>query len=350
MRLIFFLWTLITLSFSLALAQEQPPAKVNVREIHKEVVAENRSFIGILLYDKMSNVSSDVPGLVEKVHVEEGDRVRQGNPLVSLDTELLDKEIALRKTRIEQVQLRIALAEKNLERLSTLLTKKVTSQKNYDDALYAYQDAQAEKEYSELELEKLLIQKRKSVIKAPYDGIILNKFLDAGDWVQQGRNIVSIGSSQDLIISVPVEESLLQFIDSGEKVPVTITAFNRELTGTITRFDPVADERTKNIFLKVSIPPQDEVVENMSAAVFIPTSGKKELSIIPRDALVKFQGKDFVYTVKEGKASLLPVNIVTYLGSDIGADNPYFVSGMPVVVEGNERLQPDQPVTVAGDE
>ena len=51
---------------------------------------------------------------------------------------------------------------------------------------------------------------------------------------------------------------------------------------------------------------------------------------------------------KEGKAAILPVNIVTFLGKKIGADNPYFVAGMPVVIEGNERLRPDQAVTVEG--
>jgi len=87
----------------------------------------------------------------------------------------------------------------------------------------------------------------------------------------------------------------------------------------------------------------------MSATVYIPTSDKKELAIIPRDALIQFQGKDFVYTVKENKAAIMPVNIVTFFGDKIGADNPYFVPGMVVVVEGNERLRPDQPVTVAGE-
>ena len=94
---------------------------------------------------------------------------------------------------------------------------------------------------------------------------------------------------------------------------------------------------------------QENVAENMSATVHVPTSEKKTLSMIPRDALIKFQGKDFVYTVKEGKAAILPINIVTYMGSMVGADNPYFVEGMAVVVEGNERLRPDQPVTVAGE-
>ena len=348
MRSFIFLWTLVLLSCSFAFAQEPPPAKVVVKEVTKEVVAENRSYIGLLDFDRTSQVSSDVSGLVESVLVNEGDQVKKGDPLVRLDTELLDREIALRKTRIGQDQLRIELARKNLKRLETLLSRKGTSEKNYDDALFAFQDSQAEKKSSELELEKLSIRKRKSVIKAPFDGIILDKNVETGDWVQQGKLLVSVGSTQDIIIRVPVEEVVLQFITLNEQVPVTLNAFNRELTGTITQVDPVADERTKNVFLKISIPPQDEVVENLSATVFIPTSVKRELSMLPRDALIKFQGKDFVYTVKDGKASILPVNIVTFLGSKVGADNPYFVSGMPVVIEGNERLRPDQAVIVDG--
>ena len=67
MRTFVFLSTLILLSCSVASAQEPPPAKVVVQEITREVISENRSYIGLLNYDRMSRVSSDVAGLVEKV-------------------------------------------------------------------------------------------------------------------------------------------------------------------------------------------------------------------------------------------------------------------------------------------
>lgn len=346
-----FTFLTIYLLFSPAVyAQEQPPAKVTVAQIAKEVVAENRSYIGLLTYDRKSQVSADVSGLVKEVLVTEGDRVKAGDPMVRLDTEILEQEIALKKTRIEQIDLRITLARKNYKRLETLLNQKGTSERNYDDAVYDFQDAQADKKSSELELEKLLIQKRKSVIKAPFDGIILAKNVETGDWVQQGKLLVSVGSTSDLIVKVPIEEAILQFVNKGAEVPVKINAFNRELTGTISQVIPTADVRTKNVFLKISIEPLEDIAENMSATVYIPTSDKKELAIIPRDALIKFQGKDFVYTVKENKAAIMPVNIVTFFEDKVGADNPYFVPGMVVVVEGNERLRPDQPVMVAGEQ
>jgi multidrug efflux pump subunit AcrA (membrane-fusion protein) len=167
--------------------------------------------------------------------------------------------------------------------------------------------------------------------------------------VQPGKQLVSIGSSEDLIVRAPIAESTLQFIEIGQQVPVTINAYGKEIMGTIADIDPVADLKTKNVFLKISIPELPLVAQNLSATVSVPVSDRRNLSIISRAALIKFQGKDFVYTIKDGKAAILPVNIVTFLGDRVGVDNPYIQPGMELVVEGNERLRPDQPVAVAGE-
>lgn len=337
----------LLIPFSLQ-AQEPPPAMVVTAEITREVIAENQSFIGLLEFDKTSNVSSDVSGLVEDVLIKEGEKISKGDVLIQLNTEILDQKIALKETEIKQAQLSIELAEKSLNRLKSLLEKMGTSEKNYDDAFFAFQDSQLEKQSAELELEQLLIQKRKSGIKAPFDGVILEKNIEVGDWVQQGTKLVAIGSLENIIVRVPVKESILRFVKPGNEIPVTINALKKEVAGTILRIHPVADVRTKNVFIEVSIPAFEGMIANMSATAFIPTSDAKELGIIPRDALIKFQGKDFVYTIKEGKAAILPINIVTFLGNKVGADNPYFTEGMVVITEGNERLQPDQPVATGG--
>lgn len=340
---------IILISCSPVLAREAPPAQVVITEITQQEVSENRSFIGLLYYDRVSRISTEVSGLVESVTVREGDLIKKGSPIVTLNTEILDIDITLTKTRIDQIELRIQHAEKNYKRMETLYKKDGISERDYDDALYTFQDFLKDKQVEQKEYEKLLIQKRKSVVRAPYDGIILEKNIDSGDWVQQGKQLARIGSTEDLFIKVPVAETLLRHVTVGEQVPVIINAFDTKINGIISDIDPTADAKTKNIFLKIRIPPMDKVAENMSASVYIPTSKKHLLSIIPRDALIKFQGKDFVYTVKEDKAAILPVNIVTYLGDSVGADNPYFTEGMPIVIEGNERLQPDQPVVIAGE-
>ena len=330
-------------------AEGPPPAKVVVSEVYQQELAENQAVIGILYYERTSEVSTEVSGLVESVEVRQGDRVKQGDLLVRLNTEILDREIALTRKRIEQINLRINNTRKNYERLEKIYSKAGVSEKAYDDALYSYQDAQQEKQVTQESLEKFLIQKKRSKIKAPFDGIILTKNVDSGAWVQQGTQLVSIGSTNDLFVRAPVAEDMLQYITLGDPVWVTINAFNKKVEGKIVNIDPVADMKTKNIFLKINIPDMPLAAQNMSATVYVDASKKRKLSVLSRASIVKFQGKDFIYTVKDDKAAILPVNIVAFMGDKVGVDNPYIVPGMPVVIEGNERLRPDQPVQITGD-
>ncbi len=339
----------VLLGWSTALAAGPPPAKVVVAKVVQEEVADNQSVIGVLYYERISEVSTEVGGLVDSVKMRQGARVKKGDLLVSLNTEILEREISLTQTRIDQATLQIENARKNYERLEKLFKESGVSEKVYDDSLYTYQDAEKEKQAKQDTLQKLLIQKRRSLIKAPYDGIILTKDVDVGAWVQQGKKLLTIGSSSDLYVKAPVAENLLQFITIGEKVSVTITAFNKKVEGSIVNIDPVADVKTKNVFLKIIIPPLPLVAQNMSATVHVSSSPKRKLSVLSRAAVIKFQGKDFVYTVKDGKAAILPVNIVSYLGDRVGVDNPYIVPGMDIVIEGNERLRPDQAVVIAGE-
>lgn len=327
-------------------ADGPPPAKVKVAPVVREEVAQTRTVIGLLYYDRISHISTELAGLVESVEVKQGDKVKEGDPLVLLNTEILDTEIVFQKSKLKQIELRIANVKKNYSRLERLYGQSGVSERDRDDALFSFENAQIEKQATEATLQKLNIQKKRSIISAPFNGIILTKDVDSGSWVQPGRQLVSIGSSEDLFIRAPIAESILKYFERGQQVPVTITAFGKELVGTVEDIDPVADMKTKNIYLKISIEPLDLVAQNMSATVSVPVSKRQELSIISRASVIKFQGKDFVYTVKEGKAAILPVNIVAYLGDRVGVDNPYIVPGMLLVVEGNERLRPDQPVMV----
>jgi len=324
----------------------QPPARVVISKIAQEMVAQNQSFIGTLYYERISHVSSEVSGLVKKINVRAGDRVEKGESLVHLDTQILEKEIQFHKNQIELVGLDIDHKQITFHRMATLYKKSSISEQAYDDANFFYQESLLKRFSAQTTLEKLLIQKRKSVINAPFDGIVLEKNVDSGDWVNQGKQLFDIGSVNDLFVRVPMAETLLKFVSIGQTVRVIINAYNREMTGTIENLSPTADAKTKNIFLKIRIPMLIKVAQNMSATVYIATGSKEKLSMISRDALIRFQGKDFVYAVKEKKAVRLAVHIVTFQGNRIGADNAHFTQGLPIVVDGNERLRPGQPVVI----
>ena len=80
-------------------AQGPPPATVVVGEVAFEEVASTTAVTGVIYYERVSALSSEVNGLVEEVKVRQGDQVEQGTPLVRLNTEILEQEIALTRTR-----------------------------------------------------------------------------------------------------------------------------------------------------------------------------------------------------------------------------------------------------------
>ena len=348
MRFLFILFILFPIVTPLY-AQEQPPASVVITKVNSEKISQTQSVIGILYYDRISEVSTEVTGLVQTVLTQKGSHVKQGDILVQLDTEMLDSEISLKKTHIAQNELLLQNTGKNFKRLETLYKESGVSEKDYDDALFTFQNAKLEKQARQEELANLHIKKKRSVIHAPFDGIILTKDVDTGAWVQQGKQLVSIGSSNDLFVRAPIGEGLLRYLKKGQQVSVTLNAFEKKVQGVVEDIDPVADVKTKNVFVKIRIPSQEIIAANMSATVHLPASTEKNLCIIPRAALIKFQGKDFVYTIKDDKAAILPVHIAAFMGEKIGVSIGPLKPGMVVVIEGNERLRPDQPVRVTGE-
>ncbi|GBC60561.1 efflux RND transporter periplasmic adaptor subun it [Desulfonema ishimotonii] len=354
MRILKICGILLLMSAVAAFAQEQPPAKVRITKVIERSTAENAALIGVLYFDRVSSISTEVAGLVKTVHFREGDRVKKGDVLININTDFLDKDIALEKMRIEQIAVRIRKTRKNLARYKELFKNEAASEIDYDDLNFSCQEQIKEQETLRQGLAKIELRRSKCVIRAPYDGIILEKNVDAGNWVIPGGLLCRIGSADDLFVKVPVPEKLVKFNRKTETVDVLLNASGEKLTGKVEGILPVADAKTKNVFVKIRLGNISDIpaaiAENMSAAVYVATSKRKSLMIIPRDALVRFQGKDFVYTVKEGRAAIVPISIVAYMGTEIGVSDPQITAGMPVVIDGNERLRPDQPVLVTGEE
>ena len=347
-NLLILLLYLPTLAFA-AGENSPPPVKVTVSEIIQKEAFQHTKALGIIFFDKLSNVSTEVAGLVDETSFSQGDRVKKGSQLVRINTNLLDKDIQIGELRIKQIAIRIRKAAKDLKRYEELYRDKATSENSYEDLKFSYLDLIEEREALRKSLEKNKLLKSKSVIRVPFDGLILEKNVDVGDWLVQGKAICQIGSTQDLFAKVPIAESLLKYSKPGAVLDVTLNAYGKTMKGTIAGVIPVADQRTKNVFLKIRLPELEDIIQNMSVTAYIPISDKRMMNMVLRDALVKFRGQDFVFTIKDNKAVPIPISIVTYAGNYAGIIGPAVSTGMPVVVDGNERLRSGQVVRVAGE-
>lgn len=325
---------------------QKGPDKVVVTRVFEKEIARTNQMIGVVDFDKLSGISSEISGLVESQKAVEGTVVKKGDILVRLNTDFIQKDIEMNRKQVEQIDIKIQNAKKNLQRYETLFKKNAASEKVYDDLSDSLRELVKQKEIAQKNIEKLELQMKKSVIHAPFSGIILEKNKNEGEWVNPGEAVCTLASIDDLVVKVAVSEELIDYIVPGRNIDLKINALGRKFQGTIRNIVPVADPATKTFQVKIAVPYFREAIRNMSAAVEVPVSRRVKLKMVKRDALVRHQGKDLVYTVKDGKAKVLPINIVGFEGEYMGVDNDYIVPGMPVVIDGNDRLRPDQPVEI----
>lgn len=340
----------LTASFQALAQSAPPPAKVRIAKVTEESHSENSGLVGVLYYDRVSNISTEVSGQVQQAKYRAGTQVKKGTTLVRIGTDFYDQDISVEKARIDAISVKIESVAKDLARYQSLLAKKAVSESAYDALYFNHQILIKERETMRVGLARIRLKRSKCVIRAPFDGIVLGKSVDTSDWVTPGRTLYRLGAIDDLYVKVAVSEQVAPYSLSGTTVEVVLTAAGKKISGQVEGFLPVADPKTKNVTIKIRLMEPAEIgrniAENMSAMVYLPTSAQKLLKLIPRDALINRQGNNFIYTVKEGNATMLPVTVVAYLNQHVGVNNPHITVGMPVIVEGNERLQPGQPVVV----
>ncbi len=342
----FVVWLWVALSAAVVWAQQPPPARVAVLEVFEKEVAPTTLLVGVVDFDQSAGISSEISGLMVSHKMVEGQVVKKGSLLVQLNTEFLKKDIGVIDQQIAQLGVRIEKTHKNLKRFETLFKQDATTEKDYDDLVFSMRELQAEHASLKITKAKKQLELEKSRILAPFDGLVVERLKHIGEWISPADPVCRLAAIKHTVIKVPVSEGLIRYVKPGQAVAITVNALNRDFKGRISTIVPKVDPKSKTFELKVGVDYSQGLLQNMSASVNVPTGFKKVLKMIKRDALVRHEGKQFVYSVKEGKAKILPVQVTAVDGEYLGVEAPYITAGMPVVVDGNERLRPDQAVQI----
>jgi membrane fusion protein, multidrug efflux system len=329
-----------------AIAQEPPPARVVVDEIVEAKLAPTNPMIGVLDFDKKSGISSEISGLIQQLAVTEGQLVKKGDILVRLNTDFLEKDIEILVKQVAQIEVKIQNARKNAQRYEKLFKRNATSEKAYEDIVDTLSELMLEQEVIRKRIERQELEVAKSRIRAPFNGLVLEKQKSEGEWLATGAPVCTIASTDDVMVRVAVPEEVIRYIQAGQKISLSVGALEKNLQGTVDTIVPVADMTSKTVQVKITIAYAKHFIQNMSATAHIPVKDKMTLKMVRRDALVRNQGKVFIYTVEAQKAKILPVTIGAYAGEMVGLTDPHLKTGMPVVVDGNERLRPGQAVMI----
>jgi len=275
----------------------------------------------------------DVEGRVVEIPATEGAEVAEGAPLVRID----DQEL---KAQVAKAEADRDLARQALARTRDLLAQRASSASDLEKAEATARSSQAE-------LDLLSIRLARTTVRAPFAGVVGQRFVSLGDYVTTGSKLVTLQTVNPQRVAFTVPERYASRLRRGQRVAFRVASLpGQEFEGAVDFVDPVVQLPARTILIKAVVPNgRRQLHAGMFAEARLATETRPRAVVVPEDALLPLQGAFFVWVAKDGKATRRQVGI--------GVRTPGFVeikSGVDaaeqVVVGGQERLYEGAPLMV----
>ncbi|MEO7743968.1 MAG: efflux RND transporter periplasmic adaptor subunit [Usitatibacter sp.] len=250
-----------------------------------------------------ATVRSKVPAEVARVHVQEGQAVPAGFPLVSLDTADLKARHDAQMAAVAEARARLDLANKNRANNKALLEKSFISQNAYDSVANSVEVAEANLRSATSQGAITQRAVDDAQVRAPFAGIVAKRWVNQGDKVSPDMPVAQIVdlSRMELEAQVPVSE--IPFVKVGQEISFQVDGFQgRHFAGKIERVNPSAEAGSRSISVFATLANGDGALKGgMFANGTLATAAGSAVDVIPAAAVIREGGQSFVHVLKGGK-------------------------------------------------
>ena len=263
-------------------------------------------------------VGAKIIGRVVDLPVDEGDTIAAGDIIAVLDSEDLQASVRLAEASLNEARARLADAEREFARQADLVEDRLTSQALYDAALTQREVALAQVGTAEARLNSAQATLDYTVVRAPIDGVIIERNIEMGEMVAPGGftsqqstgSIVRIADPASLEVEADINESYIARLQLGQRASIRVDAVpGFEYSGRLRQIVPTADRQRAVVQVKVSIDNIDErLVPDMSCTVTFLEEGIDETELIqppkllvPEQAIQYAGGAAFLFQVDDGQ-------------------------------------------------
>lgn len=386
---------------------------VVVARVSRMELSRGQPFVGTVYPFRESDVGSAVDGRLVSLPIEDGQAVRKGDTLAELLRGLLEiersgalaeldqrrqelaeleagsrpEEVEQAKAEEEGLEARLAYAQSRLTRLEKLFERGTSTTDELQDgqtelrrikaelrakqAALAMVEAGPRKEViaqaaaavavQEAVVQRIDDQLTKHTIRAPFDGWVVERYAEEGEWVTRSGLVARIVELDRVEVLVQLPEVYVASLQQGIDVRLEFDAAPLQTwIGTVERIIPQADLRSRSFPVQVVL--ENRVVDGqpvlrggMLARAWLPVGANGEVTVVPKDALVLGKGTPLVYVVDAGTVagtgSVRPVQVA--LGATVAGSVEVtggLEPGQLVVTRGNERLRPGAAIKFQGAE
>ncbi len=319
-----------------------PPALVQVAEAQQMQMAPTVWLPGTIVSRDDARIAAEVEGRLVEV-AEVGLRVVTSDPVARIDDTELKIEFAEVRAVLLRERAKLQFAEQELSRLKSLADKGLVTKSRLDQARAERDAARGEWQVARARLDAAEDRLADTVIRAPFAGVVAERYRRAGERVGVGSEVIRLVSPDSLEAQTHVPPSSLPHVTIGSELRVR---FNPSETGARVRaVVPVGDDRSRLYEVRLTLYtvhwPAGTLVR-----VSVPTAKPKQVVAVPRDALVLRQTGVSVFRVGEDNTAQM-VAVTTGLAEEemieVYGD---IAPGDRIITRGGERLRPGQPLEI----
>ncbi len=326
---------------------------VTLAEVRQEMLREQVSLSGTSVPWRRAMLSPRVNGLITRLKVDIGAWVEEGDEILVLDDRLARIDVRSAKAQVTEARARLQDARRIRDELMRLKKGRHTAQTTLDSAKAEVSTRQAvlEREQAALQrAEELLLRHR---VVAPFTGMLVDKLVEVGQWVQRDDSVVELVSVETLRIRAPLPQRYYNKVSVGASVSVSFDALPGEsFAGKVFARLARGDANTRSFPLLIDIPnPDHQLAPGMSARVRVLLDGETQSTLtVPRDAVItRADGSQRVWRVieEDGVWTVQPSRVKTgrAQGDRLELLDTELKHGERIVLLGNENLRPGQRIS-----
>lgn len=320
-------------------------------QVGVKTLATGPIITGSILPEKAADLRAEVSAVVLTVFKDNGDRVKKGQLLVQLDDTSIRDTLSSARTAAESASQAFDQAQRQYERMVKLREGGLVSAQQVEDAEVRRNATQSDREAAKSRLVAAQQQQARTMVRAPFDGIVSDRQASGGDTAQVGKQLMKVIDPSSLRFEGFVSADSIGLVHPGQVVSFRVHGFDeKEFRGTISRVNPAANATTRQVQVQVgfSAGQQQPGVAGLYAEGRVEVAQRQGLSM-PAGAITRDGDNAFAWKVAGGKLH----KVALKLGERDPRSGEYIVisglaAGDSILRYPSATLHDQQPVTQSG--
>jgi membrane fusion protein, multidrug efflux system len=280
----------------------------NIAVVKAEEIKTGPALSGSLSAETQATVRAEVSGAVLQTLVESGSPVRAGQELARIDDSGIRDAYLSAKSSVTTADNTVQMVSREAERAEALAKAGAIAERQRDQARNQLIGAQAQAADARARLANAQKQLDKTIIRAPFSGVVSARTINAGDFVSPGTAAFTIINPSTMRLEASVPGEALSSVHLGAPVEFTVNGYaTRRFTGRISSINPVADPATRQVRVIITIPNQGGTLVSGLFAEGRVAAEAHTAAVVPATAVDERGVRPIVVRLKNGKVQQVEV-------------------------------------------